>query len=114
VDGRLSDDEYQAKRAREEAARDRAAADLAALRGAPAAEPLPPLEAVLAEVGTWGDALRGMDAADQRRTLGVLIDRVTPRRVRWGVYDTDIAWTPTGEALCALAAALTAGDREGT
>jgi DNA invertase Pin-like site-specific DNA recombinase len=106
VDDKLTDDEYQAKRAREEAIRDRALADLAALRDEPVPEPLPPLEAVLAEVGTWDEALRGMDPADQRRALSVLIDRVEPRRVRWGVYEVRIDWTPTGKALRQLSATV--------
>ncbi|HEX2517209.1 MAG TPA: hypothetical protein VH257_21065, partial [Chloroflexota bacterium] len=63
-------------------------------------------EAVLAEVGPWDEALRGMEVADQRRTLSALIDRVVPRRVRWGVYAVAIDWTPTGAALRGLAAAL--------
>ena len=106
VDDKLTDAEYQAKREREEGARDRALAELAALRSAPAPAPLPPLAAVLNEVGTWDQALRSMDVADQRRTLTALIDRVVPRRVRWGVYEVDVIWTPTGEALRRLAESL--------
>jgi hypothetical protein len=47
-----------------------------------------------------------MDPADQRRALSVLIDRVEPRRVRWGVYEVRIDWTPTGKALRQLSATV--------
>jgi DNA invertase Pin-like site-specific DNA recombinase len=79
---------------------DAAIAGLAELRAK--AEPalaLPPLERVLANVGVWQAALDSADPAARREVLGVLIERITPVRVKRGAYRAEITWTPLGTML---------------
>ena len=66
---------------------------------------LPPLETVLRAAGGWAAALRKGDVAAQREVLVLLLERAVPRRVGYGRYEAEIAWTPLGEALVALGVA---------
>ena len=75
------------------------------LRGIEPAPTLPSLKAVLREAGGWAAALRDGDVAARREVLAVLVDRVSPVRLRRGQYGVEIVWTPLGEALQAACSA---------
>jgi hypothetical protein len=60
---------------------------------------LPPLDMVLAEVGGWAAALGSADVAAQRDVLGRLVEHIRARRVGWGKYEIEIAWTSLGQAI---------------
>jgi hypothetical protein len=86
---------------REKAREDLEAAETELERHDPA-EPsvaLPPLDEVLRQAGGWAEALRGGEVAAQREVLAILVERVVPRRVGYGVYEADINWTPLGHGL---------------
>jgi hypothetical protein len=57
---------------------------------------------VLGEVGGWAAALHGADVAAQRDVLGTLVERIDARRVGWGKYEIEIAWTSLGQAIQSL------------
>ena len=58
-----------------------------------------PLPEVLKLVPVWSNALDGSDVRAQRQVLGHLVARVAATRVRRGVYDVNVTWTPLGRAL---------------
>jgi len=83
----------------EQAARDA----LAKLRASERASVLPALDEVLRQAAGWAAVIRGADVAVQRRVLAVLVERVVPIRVKRGVYEPEITWTPLGRLLAQVA-----------
>ncbi len=99
VDGHLDRPAYEALCAKARADMESADAELGRLRGVEPARSLPPLDVVLQAAGGWASAFRDVSVSDQREVLGVLIDQVTPERIRRAKYRVRISWTPIGEAL---------------
>jgi hypothetical protein len=99
VDGTLDREGYEALRDRERATLESAEAELTRLRSITVVPKPPPLDFVLRELGGWSAALHGADVAAQRDVLGMLIEHIQARRVGWGKYEIEIAWTSLGQAI---------------
>lgn len=63
---------------------------------------MPPLGQVMNSLTDWATALEATDTLALRDLLRLLVERDTPRRVKWGVYSAYIEWTPLGTALAGL------------
>ena len=105
VDGNLDKLGYEAVRDQILADVEAANAELARLRGKEVPTSLPDLDTVLRAVESWHRELRAADVGAQRDVLAPIVDRIVPRRVGWGKYEADVAWSPLGESLHALAQA---------
>jgi DNA invertase Pin-like site-specific DNA recombinase len=106
VDGELDKAGYDAARDRAQQDLQAAQTELERLRGVKSeVTALPPLELVLRAAGGWPAVLKEADVEAQRDVLAVLIEQVVPKRIRWGVYEANITWSVTGEALRAIARA---------
>jgi DNA invertase Pin-like site-specific DNA recombinase len=99
---------YDAAKAQIVAEMEVAGAELQRLEAAAKAPTLPPLDAVLARVGSWRVALEVNDIEGQRRVLVEFISHIYPVRVRYGEYAANITWTEQGEALRHLTTILEA------
>lgn len=113
VDGTIDKAGYERLRDMAQADLVATEAELARLDGQARSErssaaPVPSLEDVLRKVGGWGTALSEADVPAKRDVLGVLVERVTHRRVGHGRYEADITWTATGGLLSSLAVATRA------
>jgi hypothetical protein len=91
-----------------QAALDGAEAEMVRLRAVKPEPALPPLDQVVAAAGGWAEIVAGTDVQAQRDILGDLVERVTPLRVKRGMYEGQIQWTPLGRALRQLQAGVTA------
>jgi hypothetical protein len=56
------------------------------------------LDDVLSSLDNWPPVLR-TSVPEARRVLGVLIERVVPRRTTKGSYSAEISWTSTSETI---------------
>jgi DNA invertase Pin-like site-specific DNA recombinase len=103
VDGKLARDAYEPLCEKARAELETATAALQCLEPPAHSSPeLPPLAAVLADLGGWAPTLAAADVPTQRDVLVQLVQAVTPVRVRRGHYRVEITWTPLGDALRAL------------
>jgi DNA invertase Pin-like site-specific DNA recombinase len=108
VDGNLDRTGYDGLCQKARADIEGADAELARLGEINADPTLPPLDEVLKDAGGWATPLRGADVPAQREVAATLIDHLEPRRVGYGRYEVSIVWTPLGEALEKMAAAMEA------
>jgi len=63
------------------------------------AAPLPQMDQLLTPASAWRAALDGSDVEAQRRVLSLFVTSILAERVRWGVYQTKVTWTPLGDWL---------------
>jgi DNA invertase Pin-like site-specific DNA recombinase len=106
VDGVLDRDGYDLARAQAQADLDAASAELAQFQAPPPPPTLPPLDAILREVGGWAAALESAEVPVQRQMLDALVEHIVPVRVGRGRYQVEITWTSLGVAIRQLAAFL--------
>jgi hypothetical protein len=104
VDGVLDRAGYQALADAEQRRLESAERTLASPDLAPApTTALPPWQTVANDLGGWEQVLAGDVVPEQRRVLALVVERVVPRKVGYGRYEADVAWTATGLALRDLA-----------
>jgi DNA invertase Pin-like site-specific DNA recombinase len=106
VDGNLDKDGYDGLCNKARADLNCAEAEALNMRGAAISAGLSPLDVVLGAMGGWAAALHSSDVAVCREILEKLIDRVVPVRTEWGQYSAEITWTPLGEGLRRVVAAV--------
>jgi hypothetical protein len=100
VDGTIDKAGYERLRDKVQADLELAEAEIARLSGIREARPaLPPLDAVLAEAGSWQRVLAEGSASLRREVLAQLILTITPRRTMRDRFSLDIQWTALGEML---------------
>jgi len=100
VDGTIDKAGYERLRDRVQADLELAEAEIARLTGIREVRPaLPPLDAVLAEAGSWQRVLAEGCASLRREVLAHLVLTITPRRTMRDTFSLDIRWTPLGEML---------------
>jgi len=108
VDGTIDKTGYELLRDKSQADLTTAEGELGRIDGASTAEPLPSLDTVLGEASSWQAVLSGSDIVAQRDVLALLVERIVPQRVGWGLYKAQIDWTPLGQALAQIRDASTA------
>lgn len=108
VDGEIDRDGYELLRDGARAELGAIEAQLADFRSHAPQQVTPDLEAALAEVGGWQEALRSSDRGEQRAALAELVERIEPVRLAYNTYEARIVWTPTGAALVAVFEAVRA------
>jgi DNA invertase Pin-like site-specific DNA recombinase len=107
VDGVLDRAGYDAMRETTEADMAAAAAKLDRLDGAVSAAPvLPPLDEIMAMIGSWKTAMAAADVDLRRQVLVELVAHIDTVKRGHGKYDVRISWTTTGETLRSLVATL--------
>jgi hypothetical protein len=100
VDGAIDRAAYDALLDKARTDLNSAEAELATLRiDTPSVLTLPTLDEALRLAGSWSAALGHSDLTAQRDVLALIVQRITPRRVKRGIYQVDIAWTPLGQTL---------------
>jgi hypothetical protein len=103
VDEKISPTAYAALAATEQARLESAERTLAAPEIQATSRSLPSLSEAMAMLGDWETALTGGPVSAQRPILTLLIESVVPRRISYGKYKADIAWTPIGRMFGAAA-----------
>src|SRR5207248_9841174 len=103
ADGDLDRAGYELGRGQAQTDLEASEAELARVGSLRPVPTLPPLDEVLRLAGGWRELLGSGSMATRREVLGLLIETVTPERVRYGAYRARIAWTPTGALLERLA-----------
>jgi hypothetical protein len=106
VDKQIDRAGYDRLCASEQAALDAAEAELEHLRPTPSATVLPSLDVLVGDMGGWAATLASADVGAQRELLATLIEYVAPIRLRRGDVRVETTWTPLGQALGRLVAAL--------
>jgi len=100
VDGTIDKAGYERLRDKVQADLEVAETEIARLTGVRETRTvLPPLDAVLAEAGSWKRVLSEGSVSLRREVLAQLIRTVTPRRTMRDTFSLDITWTPLGEFL---------------
>ena len=101
----LSRAEYDELRAELLVKRKEVETELERLRGVVKPRPAPmELGPLLASLAGWSAGLRAPDVGLVREALAMLLRRVRPVRVRRGVYEVELEWTPVGLWLLTVAA----------
>jgi DNA invertase Pin-like site-specific DNA recombinase len=107
VDGELSREQYDPLYVSLQAELDALDAELTRLRGMSRPTQLPmALEPLLRSLTGWRNKLDSPDVPLVRDALAVLLERVTPVRVRRGEYTAELEWTALGVWLLGTAAAV--------
>jgi DNA invertase Pin-like site-specific DNA recombinase len=83
--------------------------ELSRLQGVTSHPALPPLKAVLAQVGAWGSLLQEAETGLQREVMKVLVERVETEKVGHGQYGVRVTWTALGAALAEIAEVTVSG-----
>jgi len=101
VDGEITREQHDTLRETYLADQDAAETELARLRVKARRTPtLPPFDQVMADLGTWGDILSGVDTLARRDVVGELVEQVVPESTgKRGRYRMRYTWTPAGDAL---------------
>jgi len=104
VDGDMDKQGYELLRDQAQADLDAAEAEVDRLRSSLAVVPvpLPSVDAVMRDAGSWTAVLRSSDTIAQREVLALLVERIEPIRISHGIFDAAIEWTPLGERLWSM------------